>query len=259
MDFKKRIDDIINSTEANIGLAVKNITTQDIIFINEEKIFPSASLIKLFIFAEACRQMKEGRIGLNQKITLTDDDKVNGAGILKELNSGHKFAIGELLTLMTIISDNTATNIIIDTLGMGNINATINNLGFSSTMLQRKMMDFKAAKEGKENITSAKDILKILDLLVKGTLIDRESSQLIIDALKKQQVKGRLDLYLPEDVVIAHKTGDLYCLEHDVGIVYLQDNPYIICVLTNENISNKEGRKIIGKLSKIVYEEFSRQ
>ncbi len=83
--------------------------------------------------------------------------------------------------------------------------------------------------------------IKILDLLFNGRLIDRDSSQFIVDVLKKQQVKGRLDLYLPDDIMIAHKTGDLDYLEHDVGIVYLEDNPYIICVLTNENISNKEG------------------
>lgn len=258
MGLKKKLNTIIDSTEANIGLAVKNMNTQNVVYINEEKVFPSASLIKLFIFAEACRQIKEGKIELNQKITLANDDKVGGDGILKELKAGHKFTIGELLTLMTIISDNTATNIIIDILGMDNINTLISNLGFDSTMLQRKMMDFKAAQAGKENITSAKDILKILDSLFNGRLIDRDSSQFIVDVLKKQQVKGRLDLYLPDDIMIAHKTGDLDYLEHDVGIVYLEDNPYIICVLTNENISNKEGREIIGRLSKMVYEEFSR-
>ncbi len=259
MDLRKRIESIIDSTEANVGVAIKDLNNQDVILINKERIFPSASLIKLFILTEVCRQVKEDKIKLSKEITLTDKVKVDGDGILKELNSGHKFTIEELLTLMIILSDNTATNIIIDLIGMEAINNLIKSLGFNSTILQRKMMDSEAVKANKENYTNANDTLNLLDLLYRGELIDEESSAFMIDILKRQQVKGRLDLYLSEDVPIAHKTGDLDYLEHDVGIVYLQNNPYIICVLTDENVSNKDGRDIIGKISKIVYENFSKK
>ncbi|HLR34470.1 MAG TPA: serine hydrolase [Tissierellales bacterium] len=259
MDLKKKIESIIEETEANVGVAIKDLNNQGFLLINEEKVFPSASLIKLFILAEVCKQVKEGKIKLSEEITLTDEVKVGGDGILKELNSGHNFTIEELITLMIILSDNTATNIIIDLIGMEVVNDFIKGLGFDSTTLQRKMMDSEAVKANKENFTSAKDILTILDLLYKGELIDEESSAFMIDILKRQQVKGRLDLYLPEDTIIAHKTGDLDYLEHDVGIVYSENNPYIICVLTNENISNKDGREIIGKVSKVAYETFSKK
>lgn len=258
MDLREKIDNIINSTEANVGVAVKTLNNQDIISINEDRIFPSASLIKLYTLAEACRQMKGNKIKLSQEILLTDEVKVGGDGILKELNSGHKFTVEELLILMIIISDNTAANIIIDLIGMENINDFIRTMGFDSTVLQRKMMDFKAAKAGKQNFTSTKDVLKFFDYLYKGILIDRESSRFMIEILKRQQVTGRLDLYLPEEIIIAHKTGDLDYLEHDAGIVYLENNHYIICVLTDNNISNKDGREIIGKISKLVYQEFSK-
>ena len=80
---------------------------------------------------------------------------------------------------------------------------------------------------------------------------------MMLNILKKQQVRGRLDLYLPEEVVIAHKTGDLDNLEHDGGIVFLPDREYIICVLTNEVVSNKDGREIIGTISKMVYDKMT--
>lgn len=259
MDLKKKIESIIDSTEANVGVAIKDLNSQDLVLINEEKIFPSASLIKLFILAEACKQVRDGKIKLSEEVTLTDEVKVGGDGILKELNSGHNFTIEELLTLMIILSDNTATNIVIDLISMEFVNNFIKGLGLNSTILQRKMMDSEAVKANKDNFTSGKDVLTILDLLYRGELINEEASTFMIDILKRQQVKGRLDLYLPEDVIIAHKTGDLDYLEHDVGIVYLENNPYIICVLTDENISNKDGREIIGKISKIVYETFLKE
>lgn len=157
---------------------------------------------------------------------------------------------------MIIISYNTATNIVIDFIGMDNINGFIKSKGFNSTILQRKMMDFKAAEKGKQNYTSSKDILLYFDSLYNNELIDEESSKFMIDILEKQQVKGRLDLYLTEQIVIAHKTGNLNHLGYNSGIVYLEDNHYIICVLTENNISNKEGREIIGKISKLVYNQY---
>lgn len=258
MDLKDKIMDIISSTRARVGVGIKHLNSQKEILINEEIIFPSASLIKLFILAEACNQMKSGKVALNQSLYLNNEVKVGGDGILKELNPGHEFTLMEMLTLMIILSDNTATNMIIDLLGMENINKLIYSLGFESTVLQRKMMDFKAAEEGKQNYTAVKDILKYFNSLYNGVLIDRQYSNLMIDILKKQQVKGRLDLYLPEGVVIAHKTGDLDYLEHDAGIVYLEKNPYIICVLTDNNVTNKEGREIIGKISELVYRQFTK-
>ena len=118
-------------------------------------------------------------------------------------------------------------------------------------------MDSQAANEGRDNFTTADDFSHILELTYKGENVNKTYSNMMMDILKKQQVKGRLDLYLPEETVIAHKTGDLDSLEHDGGIVYLPDREYIICVLTNKVKSNKDGREIIGSISKMVYDEMS--
>jgi beta-lactamase class A len=156
---------------------------------------------------------------------------------------------------MIIISDNMATNILINLLGMDNVNSAIMNLGLPNTKLQRKMMDSQAAREGRENLITALDFANILELIYKGENVNKFFSDKMLDILKRQQVRGRLDLYLPEELVIAHKTGDLDNLEHDGGIVYLPNKEYIICVLTNKTESNKVGREIIGNISKMVYDE----
>lgn len=254
--LENKIREFIKTQKGNIAVVVKNLRTNEEIKINENFVFPSASTIKLGIMSELLNKIYEGSFKLSDTIELTQDLKTGGDGILKELNYGHKFTLEEIMTLMIIISDNMATNILINLLGMNNINETIKNLGLENTKLQRKMMDSQAAREGRENFITANDLAHILELIYKGENINKKYSDLILSILKRQQVRGRLDLYLPEDIVIAHKTGDLDNLEHDAGIVYLSDKEYIICILTNQTETNKAGREIIGKISKIVYDEY---
>ncbi len=254
--LEDKIREFISTQKGNVAVVVKNLKTDEEIKINENLVFPSASTIKLAIMTELLNKVNAGKLNLEDKIELTEDMKTGGDGILKELDYGHEFSLKEIMILMIIVSDNMATNILINLLGMDNINEAIVSLGLSNTKLQRKMMDSQAAREGRENLITAMDSAHFLELIYYGDAINREYSNLMLDVLKRQQVRGRLDLYLPEEVVIAHKTGDLDNLEHDAGIVYAPDNEYVICVLTNETETNKDGREIIGRISKMVYEKF---
>ncbi len=254
--LENKINDFIKIQNSNIAVVIKDLNDNCEIKINESVLFRSASTIKLCIMTELLNKVNEGKLRLEDKIELTEELKIGGDGILKELKPRHKFSLEEIMTLMIIVSDNMAANILIDILGINNINQTIQSLGLKNTKLQRKMMDSQAAKEGKENFITAKDFAYILELIYKGKNINEKCSSIMLDILKRQQVRGRLDLYLPEETVIAHKTGDLDNLEHDGGIVYLPGKAYIICVLTDKTDSNKAGREIIGKISKMVYDEY---
>lgn len=254
--LEEKIRQFIKTQKGNVAVVVKNLRTNEEIKINENIVFPSASTIKLAIMSELFNKINEGSIKLNDTIELTEDIKTGGDGILKELNYGHIFTLEEIMTLMIIVSDNMATNILISLLGMHSINETIQKLGLQNTKLQRKMMDSQAAKEGRENFITANDLAHILELIYKGKDINKKYSDIMLEILKRQQVRGRLDLYLPEEVVIAHKTGDLDNLEHDAGIICFPNMEYIICVLTNEMETNKDGREVIGKISKMVYNEY---
>ncbi len=254
--LEDRIREFIETQEGNIAVVVKGLKTKEQIRINEALVFPSASTIKLAIMSELLYRVNEGTMKLGDTIELTENMKTGGDGILKELNPGHRFTLEEIMTLMIIVSDNMATNILIDMLGMDGINAGIKRLGLESTRLQRRMMDSQAARAGRENLITAKDLAHLIELTYYGRNINKEYSDMMLDILKRQQVRGRLDLYLPEEVVTAHKTGDLDRLEHDAGIVYLPDKEYIICVLTNATATNRDGREIIGKISRLVYEAF---
>lgn len=254
--LEEKIKQFIDTKTGNVSVYVKNLKTNEEIKINENRVFPSASTIKLAIMSELFSRVDKGELKLEDTIELKEEMKTGGDGILKELDDGHRFSLKEVMTLMIIVSDNMATNILIDLLGMDNINKTIKGLGLENTRLQRKMMDSQAAREGRENLITAEDAAHILELIYYGECVSREASDLMLEILKKQQVRGRLDLYLPEEVVIAHKTGDLDNLEHAAGIIYLPEGEYIICVLTNEVETNKDGREIIGEISRMVYEEY---
>ncbi|QAT39556.1 serine hydrolase [Clostridium sp. JN-9] len=249
----ENIKRLIDENKGDIAVAFKNLKTNSSIMINEDVIFPSASTIKLVIIAALMNEINKGTMKLEQTITLSDIHKCGGDGILKELKEGHKFTLYEIAKLMIIISDNTAANILIKLLGMGNINQMAEKLGMANTKLNRKMMDSEAVKYGKENVTTAKDLCHFLELLYNGKVINKEYSEIILGVLLKQQLGGRLNLYLPEGVIIAHKTGDLDKLEHDAGIVYNYPNDYILCVLTKNLLSNKDGKEIIGRVSLEVY------
>ena len=253
--LEDKLKKFIDEQKGNVAVSIKDLRSGKEIKINADMEFPSASIIKIAIMSELFNKINEGVYRLDDVIEIKEEMKTGGDGILKELDYGHRFTLIEICTLMIIVSDNMATNILIDLLSMDKINSCITKLGMKKTRLQRKMMDSLAVKEGRNNFTSAEDFSLVLELIYRGENANEVYSNIMLNILKKQQVRGRLDLYLPEGVLIAHKTGDLDNLEHDGGIVFLPEKEYIICVLTNEVNSNKDGREIIGEISRMVYDE----
>ena len=222
--------------------------------VNGDKKVLSASMIKLLILAELMKKISENKFSLSDTIMIVDSMKTGGDGVLKELNTGHHFTLKELATLTIVVSDNQATNILIDFLGMENINQLGKELRLKKTFLGRKMMDAEARKKGYDNYTCADDISLLLKLIYQEKLINKEASQLMLDILLRQQQGERLQRYLPSDIKIAHKCGDLDNLENDGGIIWIGDRAYILVVLTN-GMPNLQCKQTIGKISKFVYDK----
>lgn len=250
------IDNILNAIDfeiLNCGFVVKNLSTEEVISYGEKEVVSSASLIKIPIMCEVLRQVDEGRLSLEQRIVVNEEDKVPYS-ILTELSSGNSYSLRDVLTLMIIQSDNTATNLLIDLAGMDNINRFIKNAGLNDTVLMRKMMDFNARAEGRDNYTTAMDMAKMLQKIYKGELVNKRYSMIMMDILKRQLDNSMLKLFIPEETVVAHKTGGLEGIEHDVGIILNDKCDYIISVLTWNSKSTYISRATIGEISRIVYE-----
>ena len=257
-EWKKEIEKIISQVEGSVCINFYDLNKNNVFSINGDKKVLSASTIKLLILAELMKKISENKFSLSDTIMIADSMKTGGDGVLKELNTGHHFTLKELATLMIIVSDNQATNILIDFLGMENINQLGKELDLKETFLGRKMMDAEARKKGYDNYTCADDISLLLKLIYQEKLINKEASQLMLGILLRQQQGERLQRYLPSDIKIAHKCGDLDNLENDGGIIWLGDRAYILVVLTN-GMPNLQCKQTIGKISKFVYDKMEEQ
>lgn len=253
--LENKIENIVEESSANISVFFYDLDKGEGFSINGDEKVPSASMIKLLILLKALDECDKGKINLEDITNLDDYEKVDGSGILKELSRDHKFSIRELLTLMIIVSDNTATNILIDLLGMEEINKIGHDFGLEKTMLQRKMMDSHAREKGLDNFTSSNEILKLLKMIYEKDFVSEDYSDLALDILLRQQERQRLQRYLPEDLKIASKSGDLDNLENDGGIFFTENKNYILVVLVNQAESNVLAKEIIGEISLKIYKE----
>lgn len=254
---ERRILEIFSACDGEVGLYLEDLISGECFTVNPERVFPSASTIKIPILAALFQAAAEDKVNLDAEITIKPENRVSGCGVLSVLNPNLRLTILDVATLMIIQSDNAATNELMDLVGMEKVNKLSRDLGLKHTVLQRKMMDSAAAKTGRDNFTCAQDMGMLLRLLVEGQVVSKDASVKILDIMKKQQLRNKLPALLPEEVTIAHKTGDLDFLEHDVGVFFLPDRTYILAILTNKLASNAVGVKTINEVSRVVYEAYT--
>lgn len=245
------ITKLIDSDKLKYAFVFKNLNTGDIINFNENVVVPSASTIKLFIMVCALQKVKEGVLSLEQRIEI--DGKYDIESVLEK---GNSYSLEELITYMIVKSDNIAANLLIDILGLEDINKYIKSLGINNTLLQRKMIDHDSNKAGKDNYTTAYDLTHFLELLYNKKVIDNDYSNMMIDIIKQQEKKYLMRYYMPEDIIVANKTGNLKGVKNDAGIVYTSKGDYIFTLLTWDSIDDKYSVEIVREVSKKAFDEF---
>lgn len=224
-------------------------------FAINERMMRSASLIKLYIIGEAFRQKKNGILDFSEKITMKKSDIVGGAGSLQKKAIGTIFSVNELIEIMITESDNIATNMIIERVGMKNVNKFIADNGFSSSMLQRKMMDVEAIKLGRENYTSVGDVAQFFKKIYFHELVDNESDISILNILLRQTDNDKIPALLPPTIKVAHKTGELIGAVHDAGVIFSEKGDFILCIMTEEAFNVIQISKIISEIAQRVFDQ----
>jgi beta-lactamase class A len=259
--FIQKLRSIVETSDAVVGVAIKNLTTGEKFFINENEVFPQASSIKIHILAELFHQSEQGKIRLNDVVPLPASVRVSGSGVLNELGeSSVSMSIRDYAVMMIVLSDNSATNLLIKQVGMENVNKFLQSQGAVKTKLQRMMMDVKAAAEGRENIGTPKEVLMILEKMYRGEIVSKRASEEILSILQKSKAKdGPIKAGVPSEVSVANKEGDIEGVRCDVGIVYLQKTPYVICVMTKLLLRESDGPRIIEDISRLTYQYFERK
>jgi beta-lactamase class A len=241
-----------------LGLALKDLKTGKTLFINEREVFPQASSIKIAVLYEVFKQAEEGRLELDELVALEESKKVEGSGVLFHLGRPSlSLSIRDLAVLMIVLSDNTATNILIDKVGLEAVNKRMDALGLPKTRLRRRMMDLKAAAEGRENVSTPVEMMTLLEKIWKGPALGEPSRKdlLAILAIPKD---SPLRAGVPEGVEVAEKPGELEAVRCDSGIVLLTGRPYILCVMTTYLKRDADGSAAIAQVSRAVFEHISR-
>ena len=216
----------------------------------------AASLIKLFIMVSVFEKISAGHIDPDEAVSFSESERVNGAGLLQHLSAGTARTILELIDLMITESDNIATNLLIDRIGMDSVNSRIQCLGYKDTKLCRRMMDFDAAAAGRENHTSVMDTAQLLDQIHRTSCIDKVADTAMIRILERQTDRCKIPLLLPQGTICQHKTGELPGAEHDAGIVYSPAGPYVLSVMSDGLPDPERGRQVVANLSRAVYDWF---
>lgn len=276
-----------------LGVAVKHLDGGESASLNGDELFPTASVFKVPVIVELYRQVEERILGLDEKVILREEDKVPGSGILKELSPGLSVSLLDLAALMMIVSDNTATDLVVEKVGMENINATLQHLGLERTVVvvdcrdvlfdlvdlndlpdeEKTISLFEArARETsiggswsldveENNVATATEMLRLLEMIVDCRAVSRQSCDAILETMRRCQTGGyRITKYLPLDrIEFAHKTGSLPGIRNDAGIVTLRDSGerYIISCFTRKAADNFAAEETIARVSKGVYDYFT--
>lgn len=257
--LKEEIAHAVKGYKGSVAIVIKDLDTLRQIELNKDTKIPSASLVKIPIMMSFFSAVQEGKIKFNDCIELKRSDKVNGSGTLKNGSPGVTCRIEDLIYLMITESDNTAANMLIDKLGVDELNGYFLKFGLKNTNLSRKMMDFKSRKEGVENYTTASDMAYLLEKLYRGRFLDKTTSKKCLELLAEQKVNDRIPKKLPSDITVAHKTGLENGVCHDVGIVYTAKGAFIICVLTKHSYTTaRPTKRLISRLSLLTYNYYNR-
>ncbi|KAA5838363.1 serine hydrolase [Saccharopolyspora hirsuta] len=213
-----------------VGFAAWDLAEREPVLLGAERVVPAASTIKVLVMITALRAVQAGRIGLDDPLDLPAE-RVGGAGLLRQLRSIERISLRDLITLMIVISDNAATNAVIDAVGFDAIRDCAADLGCTGTRVERRLMHHH---EPGRNETTALDQARVLDRLAGGAALPPDLTEHALGVLAEQQVRDRLPARLPAGATCWNKTGELLGLRHDVGLIGADRPRAVIAVLVDE-------------------------
>lgn len=243
-----------------VGYAVKDLASGETFLRLPDTVFPQASSIKLTILLELMRQAQEGKLSLEEKHTLRRSEMTVGdtEPILTMLGDGTvTLSLHDLAIFMVVLSDNTATNILIDRLSMDNINDGLTRLGLKETKLRRHMIDLEAARKGNENVSTPREMLTLIEKVHAGQALDAAHTKEYFDLLRLPK-ESEFHKALPEDVSIADRPGSLEGVRCDTGLIEIPGHPFIMSITTTYDASDNEGERAVEDVARLAYDYFNR-
>jgi len=256
--LENSISQIDRGLDGVMGVAVLDLTDSHRYALRGNDVFPQASSIKICVLAELYRQAQQGKLKLTDLYTVNASDLVPDSDIMNGFTPGvTRITLRDLATMMVAVSDNSATNVLIDRVGMDNVNTFLNSLGLHDTRLRRKMMDLKGATEGRENVSTPSEMTTLLEALYRGKVLNKEMTGDFFKVLSTHK-DSWIPRDLPDDVKIANKPGALEGVRNDSGVIFVEKRPYILCVMTTYLHRERDGEEAISNVSLAAWRMFDR-
>jgi beta-lactamase class A len=239
--------------EAAMGVAIMDLSDGRMLTLNADEIFPTASVIKLAVLAELYRQHEQGGQQLSAPYTVNAQDIIPGSEVLSGLTAGVTTLTNrDLAYAMTYASDDAATNILIDRVGLPSVNALLDRLGLRSTRLRRRMLDLGAAREGRENVATPRELVQLVAAMWRGQVVSKPLTDDMFKLISCKKV-CYMDPKLPPSVVAATKPGWLEGMKAEAGIIFAENRPFAIAVMTSYAAEDA-----IATIAQIAHKHFER-
>jgi beta-lactamase class A len=255
----RELNQMVAQFDGVMAVAFKDLETGDLVAINADAVMPQASSIKIAVLVELLRQAQAGKLQLEERVEIRKAEFAGGSGVLQDFGDGTSaVSLRDLAALMIVVSDNTATNILIDRVGQKQVNATLESLGFERTRLLRKMIQPEEERRGVENVSTAREMTGLLEQLYRGKLLDEAHTALAMELLKNEKNEPTpMGRGLPLGVALASKPGSLPGVRCESGIVLLEGRPYVLSVMTTYAADDAAADRAITEVSRRVhsYEE----
>jgi len=254
---------IVQQTDAVVGVAILDVEDHRSFYLNADAIYPAASTIKIAVLGELYSQHERASSGgsgakLGDLYIMDTKNSVGGDGVLAAMTAGvTRMTNRDLAALVVSLSDNSATNVLIDRVGMDGVNAWLARWGLKETRLRRHMMDVKAARDGRENTATPRELVLLLSALYEGRVFRKATTADFFKMLSMQK-KSYMPRLLPADLTIANKPGDLDGVRNDAGIVFVPGRPFAIAVMTTFARDELDAELSIARIARAAWSYFDR-
>ena len=261
MNLEQAVDEAVADIEGVFGVAAHDWSTSERFARQGDRPFLTASVVKVPILIGALDRVQHGVFSLDQRFELEPGDYVAGSGLLKEFDPGVSLTLKDYLTAMIVISDNTATNLVLRVVGIPTINAYLAGMGLVHTRSHRPVRSDGPLPGEHRGIgtTTPLEMLTLLDGLVGQSLLTPELCDLAVSMLKRQQYTEGLPRYLPTEVTVANKVGMVNDVRNDVGILFPPDRPPITLAVLSDSLTDRRywvdnaGWLGIARIARAVY------
>lgn len=252
-----RLTRLTATEETRVGLAFIDLKSGWEFSVNGKEEFPSASVIKLAVMATAYHLADAGELDLNQKLVFREENKVGGSGVLQWMKPGNAYTIWNLNRLMIVLSDNIATRMLVDHIGMEKINNYLRGIGLTRTTVSDPTM-LNEPPSLNVNVTTPLEMAYLIRMIKEGNAFSKSSSSQMLSFMRNSRYRWGIPRGIAYKAKVANKTGNLEGIYNDAGLVYAQKGNYVLTVFTKDFKGKRaEARRLINETSRIVYEEYT--